>query len=174
MTPDQATEPNVPEQPKMDERGLVELDDSVPKQAKIDGDSAVIEAAEMTTRKINAELRWLIYEQGIKNVTVKDPSARHSLGTAILARCKIRFEGSLGYFGVGLIDGPEVDDHRPRRLVGGREHDERRRSWSRTTRARWPARRCAAATWSSRATSARAPGSTRRAARSSRSATPPR
>ena len=93
---------------KMDERGLVELDDSIPKQAKIDGDSAVIEAAEMTTRKINAELRWLIYEQGIKNVTVKDPSARHSLGTAILARCQIRFEGSLGYFGVGLIDGPEV------------------------------------------------------------------
>ena len=126
MSPDQATEPNMPEQPKMDERGLVELDESVPKQAKIDGDSAVIEAGEMTTRKINAELRWLIYEQGIKNVTVKDPSARHSLGTAILARCRIRFEGSLGYFGVGLIDGPEVDDHRAGRVVGGREHDERR------------------------------------------------
>ena len=108
MTPEQAAEANVPEQPRLDERGLVELDESVPKQAKIDGDSAVIEAGEMTTRKINAELRWLIYEQGIKNVTVKDPSARHSLGTAILARCRIRFEGSLGYFGVGLIDGPEV------------------------------------------------------------------
>jgi glutamate synthase domain-containing protein 3 len=24
------------------------------------------------------------------------------------SRCKIRFEGSLGYFGVGLIDGPEI------------------------------------------------------------------
>jgi glutamate synthase domain-containing protein 3 len=93
----------------MDERGLVELDDSIPKQAKIDGDSAVIEAKDMTTRKINAELRWLIYEQGIRNVTVKDPSARHSLGTAILTRCAIRFEGSLGYFGVGLIDGPEIE-----------------------------------------------------------------
>ena len=92
----------------MDERGLVELDESVPKQAKIDGDSAVIQAGEMTTRKINAELRWLIYEQGIKEVTVLNPSARHSLGVAILARCRIRFEGSLGYFGVGLIDGPEV------------------------------------------------------------------
>ena len=99
----------VSEAPRMDERGLVELDDSIPKQAKIDGDSAVIEANDMTTRKINAELRWLIYEQGIKDVTVKDPSARHSLGTAILARCHIRFEGSLGYFGVGLIDGPEVE-----------------------------------------------------------------
>jgi methylamine---glutamate N-methyltransferase subunit B len=99
----------VSEQPRMDERGLVELDDSVPKAAKIDGQSAVIEAREMTTRKINAELRWLIYEQGVTDVTVRDPSARHSLGVAILARCRIRFEGSLGYFGCGLIDGPEVE-----------------------------------------------------------------
>ena len=38
-----------------------------------------------------------------------EPSARHSLGVAILARCRIRFEGSLGYFGCGLIDGPEVE-----------------------------------------------------------------
>ena len=102
MSPEQA------EQPRMDERGLVELDETVPKQAKIEGGKATIDAQEMTTRKINAELRWLIYEQGIKDVTVLNPSARHSLGTAILARCRIRFEGSLGYFGVGLIDGPEV------------------------------------------------------------------
>ena len=95
--------------PKMDERGLVELDSTVPKTAKIDGTSAVIEAHEMTTRKINAELRWLIYEQGVTDVTVRDPSARHSLGVGILARCHIRFEGSLGYFGCGLIDGPEVE-----------------------------------------------------------------
>jgi methylamine---glutamate N-methyltransferase subunit B len=99
----------VSEQPRMDERGLVELDDSVPKAAKIDGQSAVIEAREMTTRKINAELRWLIYEERVTDVTVRDPSAKHSLGVAILARCRIRFEGSLGYFGCGLIDGPEVE-----------------------------------------------------------------
>ncbi len=94
---------------RMDERGLVELDDSIPKTAKIDGARAEIDAKEMTTRKINAELRWLIYEQGITEVTVLNPSARHSLGTAILARCRIRFEGSLGYFGCGLIDGPEIE-----------------------------------------------------------------
>ena len=92
----------------MDERGLVELDDSIPKAAKIDGERAELDAAELTTRKINAELRWLIYEQGVREVTVLEPSARHSLGVAILARCRIRFEGSLGYFGCGLIDGPEV------------------------------------------------------------------
>jgi glutamate synthase domain-containing protein 3 len=94
---------------RMDERGLVELDDSIPKASKIDRTSAVLDATELTTRKINAELRWLIYEQGITDVTVLGPSARHSLGVAILARCRIRFEGSLGYFGCGLIDGPEVE-----------------------------------------------------------------
>jgi glutamate synthase domain-containing protein 3 len=105
MTPEE----QVAEPPKMDERGLVELDDRVPKQAKIENGKATIEAQDMTTRKINAEIKWLVYEEGIKDVTVLNPSARHSLGTAILARCKLRFEGSLGYFGVGLIDGPEVE-----------------------------------------------------------------
>ena len=95
--------------PRMDERGLVELDDAVPRTSKIDGTSAVLDASDLTTRKINAELRWLIYERGVTDVTVLDPSARHSLGVAILARCRIRFEGSLGYFGCGLIDGPEVE-----------------------------------------------------------------
>src|ERR687897_465109 len=98
----------VNEQPKMDERGLVELDDSILKVAEIDGTKAQFDAKDMTTRKINAELKWLIYEQGVKDVTVLNPSARHSLGTAILARCRIRFVGSLGYFGCGLIDGPEI------------------------------------------------------------------
>ena len=93
---------------RMDERGLVELDDSIPKISEIEDGRATLDAAELTPRKINAELRWLIYEQGITDVTVLNPSARHSLGVAILTRCKLRFEGSLGYFGCGLIDGPEV------------------------------------------------------------------
>ena len=91
-----------------DPRGLVELDESVPNVAEIDGDRAQFDAKELTTRKINAELRRLVYELGIKEVTILNPSARHSLGTGILTRCKITFEGSLGYFGVGLIDGPEI------------------------------------------------------------------
>ena len=99
----------VTEQPRMDERGLVELDDAVPKTSKIEDGRAVLDARDLTTRKINAELRWLIYERGVGDVTVLNPSARHSLGVAILARCRIRFEGSLGYFGCGLIDGPEVE-----------------------------------------------------------------
>ena len=91
-----------------DARGLVELDGTIPKISEIDGERAVLDARELSTRKINAELRWLLYEQGIKDVTVLNPSARHSLGTGILTRCRITFEGSLGYFGAGLIDGPEI------------------------------------------------------------------
>jgi glutamate synthase domain-containing protein 3 len=91
-----------------DPRGLVELDESVPNVAEIDGESAQFDAKDLTTRKINAELRRLVYEEGVKDVTILNPSARHSLGVGILTRCKVTFEGSLGYFGVGLIDGPEV------------------------------------------------------------------
>ena len=91
-----------------DARGLVEIDDTVLKVAEIDGTKAVFDAKELTTRKINLELRWLLYEQGIKDVTVQNPGAKHSLGVGILTRCRITFEGSLGYFGLGVIDGPEV------------------------------------------------------------------
>ena len=53
----------------------------------------MIEAREMSTRKINAELRWLVYDQGVKNVTILNPSARHSLRVGILTRCKITLRG---------------------------------------------------------------------------------
>jgi methylamine---glutamate N-methyltransferase subunit B len=91
-----------------DARGLVELDATIPKIAEIDGQRAVLDARELSTRKINAELRWLIYERGVTDVVVQNPSARHSLGVGILVRCRITFEGSLGYFGCGLLDGGEV------------------------------------------------------------------
>lgn len=91
-----------------DARGLVELGASAPNVAEIDGESATFDARELSTRQINLELRRLVYEQGIKRVTVRNPMARHSIGVGILARCELRFEGSLGYFALGLIDGPEV------------------------------------------------------------------
>ena len=93
---------------KYDARGLVELDETVAKGSDIDGDRAVFDARDMSPRKINLELRCRLYELGIKDVTVLNPSARHSLGVGILTRCKITFDGSLGYFACGLIDGPEV------------------------------------------------------------------
>ncbi|MBV9797647.1 MAG: hypothetical protein JO039_06325 [Solirubrobacterales bacterium] len=97
-----------PEGPRYDARGLVELDEVVPQISEIDGDRASFDARALTTRRINLELRWLLYERGVKDVTVYNPGARHSLGAGILTRCRITFEGSLGYFACGIIDGPEV------------------------------------------------------------------
>ena len=93
---------------RFDPRGLVELDERVPQSAEIDGDRASFDARDLTTRQINLELRRLIYDLGIRDVTVRNPGAKHSLGVGILARCRVTFEGSLGYFACGLLDGPEV------------------------------------------------------------------
>jgi glutamate synthase domain-containing protein 3 len=95
-------------QPRFDPRGLVELDERVPNIAEIDGDKATFDAHSLTTRQINLELRRLVYEEGINEVTVNNPGAKHSLGVGILTRCRITFNGSLGYFACGMIDGPEI------------------------------------------------------------------
>jgi glutamate synthase domain-containing protein 3 len=102
------TAQNEGREPRFDARGLVELDERVPRIAEIDGDRASFDARELTTRQINLELRRLLYEEGVHEVTIRNPGARHSLGAGILTRCKITFEGSLGYFALGMIDGPEV------------------------------------------------------------------
>ena len=91
-----------------DARGLAEPVADVPNVSRIEDGKAVFDAGPLTTRQINLELRSLLYEQGIADVTVQNPGAKHSIGVGILTRCRIRFEGSLGYFGCGLIDGPEV------------------------------------------------------------------
>jgi len=91
-----------------DARGLAEPDAEAPRIAEIDGEKAVFDAKDLSTRLINLELRRLLYGEGVTDVTVRNPGAKHSLGVGILTRCRITFEGSLGYFGLGLIDGPEV------------------------------------------------------------------
>ena len=91
-----------------DARGLAEPDAQVPHVSTIEGTRAVFDAAPLTTRQINLELRSLLYEQGVTDVTVQNPGAKHSIGVGILQRCRLRFEGSLGYFGLGVIDGPEI------------------------------------------------------------------
>jgi methylamine---glutamate N-methyltransferase subunit B len=91
-----------------DARGLAEPNAEIPKISDVDGAKAVFDARDLTTRQINLELRWLLYEQGVTDVTVQNPGSKHSIGVGILTRCRITYEGSLGYFGCGLIDGPEV------------------------------------------------------------------
>jgi glutamate synthase domain-containing protein 3 len=91
-----------------DARGLAEPHADAPKTATIEDGKATFDAHDLTTRQINLELRRLLYGEGIKDVTVLNPGAKHSIGVGILTRCKITFDGSLGYFGCGLIDGPEI------------------------------------------------------------------
>jgi methylamine---glutamate N-methyltransferase subunit B len=91
-----------------DARGLAEPNAEAPRIAEIDGERATFDARDLSTRLINLELRRLLYEEGVTDVTVQNPGAKHSLGVGILTRCKITFDGSLGYFGCGLIDGPEI------------------------------------------------------------------
>ena len=65
------------------------------------------DVAEMNAKPINLRIRELMRE-GYGTIVVHNPGAKHSLGVGILNRLQLYFEGSLGYFGVGLIDGPNV------------------------------------------------------------------
>jgi len=65
------------------------------------------DATDMDIKAINLKIRALMSE-GYGTIAVQNPGARHSLGVGILNRLQLIFEGSLGYFGVGLIDGPNV------------------------------------------------------------------
>ena len=56
---------------------------------------------------INARIRELL-EDGHGTITVRNPGAMHGLGVGILNRLNLNFVGSLGYFGLGCIDGPNV------------------------------------------------------------------
>lgn len=91
-----------------DIRGLAEPDAVAPNTARIDGDTATFDGAELSPRQINLELRRLVYTEGIRDVTIENPGAKHSIAVGILTRCRIRINGSLGYFGCGLADGPEI------------------------------------------------------------------
>ncbi len=66
-----------------------------------------LDAAEMAAEAVNLRIRELMAE-GYGTIVVRNPGAKHSLGVGILNRLQLYFEGSLGYFGCGLIDGPNV------------------------------------------------------------------
>lgn len=61
-----------------------------------------------TTREINAEIRRRI-AAGETDIRVADPGGRHNLGVAVLKPVRLTFDGSVGYYGAGLIDGPTVE-----------------------------------------------------------------
>ncbi|MCG8361400.1 MAG: GXGXG motif-containing protein [Kiloniellales bacterium] len=66
-----------------------------------------IDASNMDAKTVNLRIRELMRE-GYGSIVLKNPGAKHSLAVGLLNRLNLIIEGSLGYFGVGLIDGPNV------------------------------------------------------------------
>ncbi len=68
---------------------------------------AEFDAKDMGIHEINLKIRELMKE-GHGHIVMKNPMAKHSLVVGILNRLRLDIEGSLGYFGCGLIDGPNI------------------------------------------------------------------
>lgn len=66
-----------------------------------------IDAHGLETREVNRRIKQALAE-GVRDIAVLNPGAKHNLGVGILQPCRISFEGSCGYFAAGLIDGPVV------------------------------------------------------------------
>ena len=69
---------------------------------------AEIICGEKATREINAEIKRRIV-QGETDLRIKTPNARHNLGVAILQPAHLTFDGSVGYYCAGMIDGPTIE-----------------------------------------------------------------
>ena len=79
-----------------------------PDSVDVDTDrTAEIDAADLDTSAVNVRIRDLM-DGGYGHIVVRNPGAKHALGVGILNRLQLEFHGSLGYFGVGLLDGPNV------------------------------------------------------------------
>lgn len=63
-----------------------------------------VSCAGRTPREINGEIRALI-AQGHREIVVAEPQGCHNLGVATLEPVHLRFEGSVGYYCVGMSDG---------------------------------------------------------------------
>lgn len=68
---------------------------------------AEFDAANMTGSEINLKLRELM-RHGFGSILMKNPGAKHALAVGLLNRLNLTIDGSLGYFGCGLNDGPNI------------------------------------------------------------------
>ncbi len=67
-----------------------------------------IHCAGKTTRQINQELRDAI-AAGHTEVRLLEPDARHNLAVALLQPVRLVFDGSVGYYCGGMIDGANIE-----------------------------------------------------------------
>jgi glutamate synthase domain-containing protein 3 len=68
-------------------------------------DAVTLDAADLTTREINARLRQL--PDGARAV-IAQPRGRHNLAVGLTNRIGITIDGNAGYYIGGLGDGPEI------------------------------------------------------------------
>ena len=68
---------------------------------------AEMDASNMPEKEVNLRIRELMAD-GYGTIVIKNPGAKHSIAVGILNRLNLIIEGSLGYFGCGLLDGPNV------------------------------------------------------------------
>ncbi len=66
-----------------------------------------INADNLNATEVNHRIRELM-EEGYGSIVISNPRGKHALGVGVLSRLNLIFEGSLGYFAAGLIDGPNV------------------------------------------------------------------
>ena len=66
-----------------------------------------LDIVDMDARAVNRRIRECM-AAGYGTIVLQNPSAKHSLAVGILNRLHLYIEGSLGYFGCGLIDGPNI------------------------------------------------------------------
>ena len=69
-----------------------------------------LDVKDMDCKEANNKIDELMGE-GYGTIVIKNPQGKHSLGVGILNKLNLIFEGSLGYFGIGSIDGPIVNLH---------------------------------------------------------------
>ncbi len=66
-----------------------------------------LDASTLSTTDLNRRIKELA-GNGVDEIRVLNPQARHNIAVGILAPCKITIEGSVGYYAASLMDGPEV------------------------------------------------------------------
>ena len=66
-----------------------------------------IDANNIECIDINRKINELM-AKGYGTIVIKNPGSKHSIGVGILNKLNLIVEGSLGYFGIGSVDGPVV------------------------------------------------------------------
>jgi glutamate synthase domain-containing protein 3 len=69
--------------------------------------AGVVDCAGKSTRAINLAIRALI-AAGQRTITVRNPGGQHNLAVGLADEVAIEFDGPVGYFCGGMMDGPRL------------------------------------------------------------------